>query len=221
MTARWDAADTAIKDSVVQELAWAPDVDPAALAVSVAEGVVTLTGEVGSFAEEVVAGEAVLRVNGVRALAQDVRVRTARSDLTDGDIARTAGRALEQTVDVPDTVDLVVDDGVVTLSGTVRWQFQRVASRRAVSHLRGVAGVVDLTTLEAVPTPGDAASRIHDALVRTTGVVGRTLTVVVDQQGAVRLTGHIGSVRDRRAAEEACWGAPGVTSVVNALRTIG
>ncbi|MFL7808879.1 MAG: BON domain-containing protein, partial [Anaerolineae bacterium] len=41
--------DTELRDNVMDELSWEPMVDPAEIGVSVSEGVVTLTGFVGSF----------------------------------------------------------------------------------------------------------------------------------------------------------------------------
>ncbi len=44
-------------------------------------------------------------------------------------------------------VQLKVQNGWVTLSGGVRWQFQRAAAERAVRKLGGVVGVINLLTI--------------------------------------------------------------------------
>jgi osmotically-inducible protein OsmY len=115
MTRHGDTTDGKLKASVVREFVRAPDVDSTVLGVTVVDGVAPILGEVGSHAEKVAATEAVLRVEGVRALAQEVQIRTAWSQVTDTDIARDAESALEQDEDLPDTIDLVVDHRVVTL----------------------------------------------------------------------------------------------------------
>jgi osmotically-inducible protein OsmY len=152
MTTYGDTTDRELKASVVQELVRATGVDSTVLGVTVVDGVATLFGVVGSHAEKVAATEAVLRVEGVRALAQEVQIRTAWSQVTDADIARDAESALEQDENLPDTIDLVVDHRVVTLHGTVRAAFERDAAERTVFRVTGVQGVIDRTVLDRAAT---------------------------------------------------------------------
>ena len=58
--------DRGLQQSVIDELDWTPGVHPAAIGVAVADGVVTLAGEVASLPEKIAAEKAVLRVAGVR-----------------------------------------------------------------------------------------------------------------------------------------------------------
>jgi hypothetical protein len=73
----------------------------------------TLTGAVDSQAERVAAERAVRRADGVRSVANDLRIR-ARDERTDTDIARDAANRLRNNVAVPESVQAVVSDGYVT-----------------------------------------------------------------------------------------------------------
>ena len=70
-------ADDELRRDVEKELEWEPSVDERRIGVSVIEGIVTLTGEVGSYVEKWKAERTAERVEGVRGLANDLIVRTA------------------------------------------------------------------------------------------------------------------------------------------------
>ena len=110
------------------------------IGVAVEDGVVTLTGHVGSLGEALAAERAVKHVDGVRSIANTLHVK-ARRERTDTDIAREALHRLRNNVAVPLSVQAVVRDGHVTLDGTVSWMHQRAAAENAVRYLSGVTGV--------------------------------------------------------------------------------
>ena len=76
-----------LKQHVERALDWEPSVDDKDVGVAVDEGVVTLRGNVRSFAEKYAAERTALRVYGVKAVADDLNVRLAneyvRSDTDD------------------------------------------------------------------------------------------------------------------------------------------
>lgn len=217
MTNLQSARDSTLQASVVEELSWVPDVDSTKIGVAVDDGIVTLLGEVSSYAEKVRAAKAALHVHGVRGIAQEITVRSPWG-LTDADVAKNAEGVLEASVDVPETVHVIVDDRVVTLSGETHWQFQRMAAEHAVEHLRGVQGVLNLTTIKKVPVPADMARRITAAFVRSADLDSRSITITTDEHGVVTLRGSVKSAAERRSAARACWSSPGVTRVHDELR---
>src|ERR1700722_16660708 len=80
--------DRDLKQSVLDELEWEPGVDAAHIAVSVKDGVVTLSGHVSSYLEKAAAGKAAKRVHGVRALVNQIDVHVSDDEhVTDEDIA--------------------------------------------------------------------------------------------------------------------------------------
>lgn len=138
MTKTMRRPDNELKDAVVQELRWIPSVNSTHIGVAVNDGAVTLSGEVDSFPEKMLAGRAVERVHGVTAIAQEITVHTATSQVTDTDIAMQAGDAIQRAVDVPETVKVAVHDHIVTLSGSVHWHSTR-CRRRPAARSSGIS----------------------------------------------------------------------------------
>jgi hypothetical protein len=82
-------SDAEIRDDVMEELRWDPQIpDPDAIGVAVRDGSVTLTGHASSYAEKLAAARAVERVYGVKAVANDLKVRLSGAPRDDSDIAR-------------------------------------------------------------------------------------------------------------------------------------
>ena len=71
--------DAQLKDDVTEELRWDPQISDAdAIGVGVKDGAVILSGHVPSYAEKLAAAQAAERVNGVKAVANDLKVERAR-----------------------------------------------------------------------------------------------------------------------------------------------
>ena len=70
-------ADDELRRDVEQELEWEPSVDERRIGVSVIEGIVTLTGEVGSYAHE--AEKAAWAAPGVRKVHNYITVEPVAS----------------------------------------------------------------------------------------------------------------------------------------------
>lgn len=210
--------DSDLKNDVIDELQWLPSVDSTHIGVSVEDGAVTLSGAVDSYPEMRLAGHAAQRVHGVTALAQELTVRGDEHAANDSDIARMAGESLQRAGDVPAGVRISVRDQVVTLSGAVTWQYERVAAERAISHTPGIVGVVD--TIEILPgaLAVDVKDAIGAAILRNAQLEGGHITVTAESDGLVTLAGTVRSWSERRQAEHASWSAPGVTDVTNHLR---
>ena len=71
-------SDTEIRDDVIKELQWDPQItNPDAIGVAVTDGAVTLTGQVPTYAERLAAARAAERVYGVKAVANELKVKLA------------------------------------------------------------------------------------------------------------------------------------------------
>src|SRR5579862_7299475 len=77
--------DSALRQDVIDELEFEPSVDAGNIGVAVHNGVVTLTGHVGSYSEKDAAERAAQRVKGVKAIAQEIEVRFAGHARTNDD----------------------------------------------------------------------------------------------------------------------------------------
>lgn len=210
--------DETLKSEVIAELRWTPSINSTHIGVAVDHGAVTLSGEVASYPELLLATKAAQRVHGVTALAQDLQVRSVWGGVNDTDIAREAGEAIDRAVDVPDSVKVQVRDHIVTLTGSATWQHEGESAARAVRYIKGVRGVLNEVTVR--PTVGTAGIKtaITAALVRSAQAEGKHITVTADEAGVVTLEGRVGSWSDLRHAEHVTWSAPGVTGLVDHLR---
>lgn len=218
MTTTVRGPDSDLKSAVIEELRWTPSVNSTHIGVSVNDGAVTLSGQVDSFPEKVLAGKATERVHGVTAIAQEITVSSIWTEVTDTEIAMQAGEAMQRAIDVPATVKVSVHEHVVTLSGTATWNYERAAAERAVHYIKGVRAVINTIAIRPTAMVGDIKSAITAALVRNARVAGKHIEVSTNSAGVVTLEGTVGSWAERRQAEHASYAAPGVTDVVDHLR---
>ena len=206
-------ADVRTRDAVMQHLEWDSPIDAAAIGVTARDHVVTLTGFVNSYAEKLAAERAAKRVSGVRAVANDIQVRV-RFERTDEEIAADVGRALELRETVPPSVQAVVDNGHLTLTGTVAMMFHRVVAEKAVRHVRGLKGIVNRIVVVPAADRKDVRREIARALHREATLAGHRIDVDVHRHVAT-LRGTMNSWHEREAAEQAAMHAPGIVAVQN------
>jgi osmotically-inducible protein OsmY len=205
-------SDSELRRDVERELEWEPGVDARRIGVSVIDGVVTLTGQVSSYAERWKAERTVERVTGVRGIANDLEVITT-GEQSDTDIARAAVDALKWDITVPsDRIKVKVDKGWVTLTGEANWDFQRRAAERAVRNLTGVTGLTNLITVKPEVKPQNVKQMIEKTFKREAVLDANNIQVEVNGS-EVALRGTVRSWIERHEAEKAAWAAPGVTAV--------
>ncbi|WP_291048503.1 BON domain-containing protein [Herbiconiux sp.] len=210
--------DRGLQQSVIDELDWTPGVHPATIGVAVIGGVVTLAGEVASLPEKIAAEKAALRVEGVRTVANELTVHgTVEASASDEEIARRVNDVLAWTTTLPSgAVTATVHDGAVILTGTVEWEYQRRAARKAVQNVEFVRLVDNRIVLTRRVSAVDAGERIRNALRRDALIDARNITVAVSDT-TVRLTGTVRSYEERREAERAAWNSPHVQHVDNQI----
>lgn len=210
--------DEDIQSAVQEELDWTPDVDAAGIGVAVEDGAVSLSGEVDSYAEEIAAKRAALRVRGVNAVVDNLVVHPKSSRIvSEVDIAKEVDHALEWATDVPpNMVKAEIKNHVLTLTGQVDWEFQRHAAQRAVQYLNGVHSVRNQITLKPRVTSTDTERRIRGALIRNAQIDANTIDATVSGN-TVTLTGTVRSWAEKKQAGQAAWASPHVTHVDNRI----
>jgi osmotically-inducible protein OsmY len=212
-TANLTEADVRVKDSVMRQLDWDPEVDASAVGVAARHGAVTLTGYIDSYSGKLAAERAAKRVRGVRSVANDIEV-TLKLERTDADIAGDVSRALELHSTIPESVQAVVHSGHITLTGRVNWMYQKFQAEKAVRHIRGVRNIVNRLELAPRAVERDVRHRIVEALHRNADIDAHHITVSVSGDVAT-LTGTVGTWSQRDAAERAAANAPGIAFVDN------
>ena len=176
-------SDSELQEDVLAELEWEPRINPAGIGVAVKEGVVTLSGEVNNFTEKWAAEEAASRVYGVKGIAVEIDVRLPHVYMhKDEDIARTAANVLSWNTDVPhERIKIKVENGRVTLTGDVDWQYQKLAASNAVRSLMGVMSVENLISVKPGFKPEDIKTDIEDALKRNAVLDAQKVKVDFDK----------------------------------------
>jgi osmotically-inducible protein OsmY len=212
-------SDRALGDAVRKELEWDPKVDQTHIGVAAANGAVTLTGYVMSYAQEHAAVRAAERIHGVRAVADELEVKLPHPfKRNDTEIAEEISRQGEWNTLIPKAVRAEVKNGAVTLRGEVEWAFQRDATEEAIRHLAGVRSVTNLISVKpsGKAESGEIKERVADAIERQANIDSHSISVTTEN-GTVRLQGRVRSLAESRTAVKAAEAAPGVTRVVNEL----
>lgn len=210
--------DADLMKDVTDELAWDRHLEGTQISANVAGGIVTLSGHVDAYSKKLAAQRAALRVAGIRGVVADIEVGVPEAHArTDLEIASAASMALAWNSTVPkNAVKVVVDDGVLTLSGEVAGHFQREAAEKAVRHLSGIKAVQNQITVKPAVASKDVKSRIMAALHRQAQVDAQNIQVAIDGS-EVTLSGTVSSWAEREAAMHAAWSAPGVSAVIDKI----
>jgi osmotically-inducible protein OsmY len=133
-----------VRADVEEELAWDPKVDANTIAVSAADGHITLRGTVGSLREKLEAQKVAARIFGVVAVNNELRVRLLDEEVrNDAELRADVLQALMLDPSVPPTVDVKVEEGIVTLLGKADWQFQRYEAERVATNIAGALEVLN------------------------------------------------------------------------------
>ncbi len=224
-----DRPDAEIRREIERALHWNALIDDALINVMVDDGRVTLSGTVGSARERSLA-VAEAYVAGVRSVddeALDVARWARDPDMrgdklapkSDADISAAVERAMlyDPRVNRFD-VEVEVEDGVVTLRGTVDNLKAKRAAANDVKNTVGVVAVENRLKVRPDEPINDAAiaGRIIDALFRDPYVERYELEVSV-VNGVAYLHGTVNTYFERAQAEQIAAGVRGVTDVVNSL----
>jgi osmotically-inducible protein OsmY len=213
--------DTDIRRDVEAELDWDPRFDSREIGVAVKDGIVTLSGHVNSYPESWAAQQAALKGVGVKAVANEMEVKLpGDSRRSDTDIAQAAVTALDASALVTAAdIQVSVNNGWITLKGSVGFWHLKDAAERIVSHLRGITGISNEIVMKPAPAYADVKEvkrKIEAAFHRHAHIDAQNVQVNVGD-GTVTLAGEVHSWLEREQAEAAVWASPGVSRVDNRI----
>ncbi|MDO9185803.1 MAG: BON domain-containing protein [Bacteroidia bacterium] len=210
--------DLEIQKDVMEELKWEPMLNVSEIGVAVKNGIVTLSGTVETYSKKLAAESAAKRVSGVKAVAMDIEVTIAKSGKrNDTEIAQAALNALKWNTQLSsEKIKVMVEDGWVTLEGTLEWEFQRIAARNALEYLIGVKGITNKITISPKTKIIDIKQKIKAAFQRSATIEADRINIETKGDKVI-LTGTVRSYSEKMDAEEAACAAPGIREVDNQL----
>jgi osmotically-inducible protein OsmY len=211
-----EISDPAITDAIEDEFLFDQAVPFNDLDVRTSEGIVTLTGEVDNILAKERATHLAETVKGVRAVVNQVMVKPPEQRADDQIQDDVKAALLRDPATESFEINVHVQDGEVTLGGTVgSWQERELAATVA----KGVRGVTALKNYIKVDyetdRPDSEIKREIEQTLLWDALVDHALIDVEVQDGKVRLDGVVGSVAEKRQAISDAYVA-GVASVSDA-----
>jgi osmotically-inducible protein OsmY len=207
-----------VRSWVTAELDWDPKVDGTDITVSADGGAVTLRGSVARFWQVREASNATQRVYGVTSVSNHLTVRSRDSEhMEDREVRAAVLHALLLHKNIPTSITAEVDHGLVRLTGTATWRWQRDEAEYLCAAVAGVTALRD--DIELTPAPADAEIQhaIMAAFRRNARLTLDDLSVDVLRTGVVILSGTVTSWAEHDEAVAAGWSAPGVARVYDRI----
>ena len=217
--------DEALRKAIEKKLVDAKIVNGGGPAVTVADGVVTLKGNVRNLWAKNKAIELAMELDAVNAVEDELSIAHGESDEKVGEAIASKIRGYPFYT-VYDDVNIGVADGHVTLEGRVTMPFKSQEIERRVSRVMGVQSIDN--QVATLPTNiGDQkiranlAYRIYsNSLFREYAFRANPPIHIVVERGRVALTGAVRSEVEKRQAEHIARQTFGVFQVENRL-TVG
>ena len=223
-------SDTDIRSDVKRALAMDSVTEAYEVNVAVKDGAVTLTGTVDSWQEKQMAETVAKGVKGVTKVKNNLQI-IYKSGRLDQEIKPEIESRLRWDMFIDDSlINVTVDNGKVTLSGTVGSAGEKVraAVNAWVSGVKSVddsqlqvsrwARDDDLREDKYVTRKDDAIKKaIEDAFVYDPRVLSFNVKIEVDK-GYVTLRGTVDNLRAKAAAESVARDTVGVIKVTNRLK---
>lgn len=131
----------------------------------------------------------------------------------DADIAREATESLHAQLPLSaENIRIAVQDGVITLEGTVHWAYQKERAENAMRCVHHVSGVINAIEIAPRTSAEEIRRRIEQAFRHSAAIDAERIEVEM-HDGTVILKGTVYSWHERTQAERAAWSTPGVQHV--------
>jgi len=207
-----------LQSDVLEAIRWEPLLRYTQIAVEANDGVITLSGIVGSYIKKSQAVDAAKKIAGVKAVVEKIKVKFDTDDeKSDSEIAGEVLNALKANKDVPfDRVQIEVEDGHVTLDGKLEWNHQKESAQQSASHVEGIKVLTNHIEIETDNPDDIEKADIEQSIARNWAMNNQDIQVYVSGN-KVTLNGIVHSYYQKEEAERMAWNAPGVWTVNNEL----
>lgn len=209
---------------IIEKLNFDPKLDPSEITIAIKVGgeVVVLGGTVKNYIEKSIAENAVKEIKGVKAVIDKITVDSSgwRKKKSDDDITQAAIHAFRWHVLIPsEKIKIVVDNGHVTLSGEVDWQFQKNAAWNTVNSLLAVKSVTNNIVVK--PSAKLDASKVKANITkefeRHARIDASKINIEIEGKKII-LKGVVHNFDEMEYATTTAWSIPGVEKVENELK---
>lgn len=208
--------DKLIKIDIDSKLAFEPGLTSKNIMVNVDNGIVTLSGSVSNYYEKSLAERVAKNIQGVRGVVEELQVNLGESfKRSDEEIAKATIRAIEWDSAIPsDSVKVLVEHGIVTLTGDAEFQYQRERAYQDVKYIYGVKSIINNIAIKPTISinPDQVSSKILSEFQRNATFDARNIRVETDGSKII-LKGNVRSWAEYDEALHAAWSIPGVTQV--------
>lgn len=209
-----------IRADVSSQLFWDNRIDETNIHVDVADSRVILTGTVPSYSDRWQAEDDAYSIPGVSYVDNRLRVSPGTFPIpSDEDIRNRVENVLNwnPTIDAS-RIDVVVVNGIVTLTGAVDSYWQKRRASYLASNVNGVIDVSNLLRVEPMirTTDDDIRRDIEESFARNAYVDPSTIEVRV-RDGIVTLSGTVDDYLAYRTSEDIANYTSGVVEVNNDL----
>lgn len=209
-------------NNVMEKLKFESGLDDSNITISIkGDNVIVLGGKVRSYAEKRLAEEAVESVDKVKGIADELSVELdigyRRSD---AEIAKAALDVLKWSFFVPhEKIKVIVENGHLTLTGTVDFYYQKERAKKAVQDLYGVTFITNNIDVKRTFTKQEVKNQIVKEFERNARIDANNVRVEVEDSKVI-LRGKVKNLDEVKEARKAAWSVQGVSNVIDEL-TIG
>lgn len=208
-----DIKDSDITLAIESQLMINDAVDAHMIDVKTNEGIVTLSGSVDNLLAKDQAERITESIKGVRAVVNKISVFPVKR--SDKEIKKDVTRVLASD---PATraykIDVTVNDGVVTVSGKVKfWNGKQLIAQvvKGVKGVRDTKNKIGFDYIVGDRTDGEIKAEIERRLSLDPFIYDDLINVKVEE-GKVALSGAVGSAEEKTRAYNDAW-VTGITSV--------
>jgi osmotically-inducible protein OsmY len=206
-----------LQADVLEALRWEPLLRNDNICVNADNGMITLSGNVGSYIKKSQATDTAKKITGVKAVIEKIEVEFNDDEKSDSEIAFDVLNALKSNKNIPfDKVQIEVENGHVTLDGKVEWNHQREAAQKSASIISGIKVLTNNIIIETDNPDDIEKAGIERAIERNWAMNNQDVQVYVSGNN-VTLNGIVHSFYQKEEAERMAWNAPGVWTINNEL----